>query len=103
MIQFPPEETPKRSRSVAISPCNPHSQLPPYLLCQTPDRQMFRRASHAGNLSTSDRQQQAVSPGAPAQNKSDLLNVPLSRCRGSSLPDNLSSCDLYKLRNFSIS
>ena len=109
MLEFPSEESSRRpsrcsvkSGSSSVSPYSPHNQLPPDLLCPSPfsNKLLFRRASHAGNLGQADRQQQVYLP--PTQ---PFLNVPRSRSRsrGSSLPDNISSSELYRLRNFATS
>ena len=96
-LDFHSEESSRQPSRQSNTTSAYSNQLLPDILCPTPDQPPYRRASHSGNFS----QQQ----GAPAAvtHQSALLNVPISRCRGSSLPENLSSCDLYRLRNFSIS
>ena len=54
-------------------------------------RPLNRRASHAGNLGQ-------ARPEAGGHKEPDLLSVPRQRTRGSSLPDNISSEELYRLR-----
>ena len=59
-------------------------------------RPLNRRASHAGNLGevraeAGDRNRE---PDFPC----DFLSVPRQRTRGSSLPDNISSEEIYRLR-----
>ena len=54
-------------------------------------RPLNRRASHAGNLGQ-------PRPEAGGHKEPDLLSVPRQRTRGSSLPYNISSEELYRLR-----
>ena len=82
-LQFPPEEE--------------EEQKPVNLLHLPPERKLDRRASHSCNFT-----QPNTSQPDPRSTPSPLLELPLSRDRGRSLPENLSSCELYKLRNFSI-
>ena len=81
-------------------PCFPYNELPPDLLCPSPsERLLYRRASHAGNLGQAGRHKHV----SPIPTQPSFLNVPRSRSRGSSLPDNISSSELYRLRNFATS
>ena len=75
---------------------DPSHWLNPALTLPPPDsRPLSRRASHAGNLG-----QRGHQPGEDpdAWSKQDFLNVPKTRSRGSSLPDNISTEELYRLR-----
>ena len=107
MLEFPSEESSRRpSRCSGISgSCSPspflsNSQLHSGLLHPAPYRRRInRRASHAGNLGQTA-PNHYESPSTPLQ---PFLNVPRSRSRGSSLPDEISSSELYRLRNFSTS
>jgi len=73
-------------------------------------RPLSRRASHAGNLGQTYKRdpfnhrqgENSELPLGGAQ-KLDFLNVPRQRNRGTSLPDNISTTELYRLRNFSTS
>ena len=107
MLEFPSEESSRRpSRCSGVSgSCSPSSFQPTSqehsgLLRPAPyGRRINRRASHACILrkSSPEKPQPLVPPSEPH------LNVPGSRTRGKSLPDQLSSSELYRLRNFATS
>ena len=55
-------------------------------------RPLNRRASHAGNLG------EVRAEAGDRHREPDFLSVPRQRTRGSSLPDNISSEEIYRLR-----
>ena len=73
-------------------------RLEPGLALPPPDlRPLNRRASHSGNLGGCG-EAGARGPGEQADLCTDLLSVPRQRTRGSSLPDTITSTELYRLR-----
>ena len=103
MLELASEESSRRpSRCSGVSgSCTPSSiqqscQSQSGFLRPSPyGRRISRRASHTDILRNSTPEH--VDPSTP------LLTVPGARSRGSSLPDQLSSSELYRLRNFATS
>ena len=98
MLEFPSEESSRRPSkcSATSSSANPFPEIADLLVPSPSMRPLHRRETHAGNLG------QSISR-SPSQTVQPFLNVPKARTRGSSLPDKITTSELYRLRNFATS